>query len=133
MGHERFDTRSAGSFAADVCRIRQQRCAKLGQLRPCNIAGRRCRRQGLAKATPEVAGTCAQIGKSDAKLNDLCPKIEVDRETSELRADGVVLTCEPAATCRWHNAISRTEAREGMPRCSKNVAPQCCYAERAVP
>jgi urease subunit alpha len=52
---------------------------------------------GLAKSTQPVAGTRAQIGKSAMKLNDLCPKIEVDPETYEVRADGVVLTCEPAA------------------------------------
>ncbi|KPQ05604.1 MAG: urease alpha subunit UreC [Rhodobacteraceae bacterium HLUCCA12] len=54
-------------------------------------------RLGLAKATLAVAGTRAQIGKSAMKLNDLCPRIEVDPETYEVRADGVVLTCEPAA------------------------------------
>ena len=29
-------------------------------------------------------------------LNDLCPHIEVDPQTYEVRADGELLTCEPA-------------------------------------
>jgi urease subunit alpha len=36
------------------------------------------------------------IGKKDMVLNDLKPKIEVDPETYEVRADGQLLTCEPA-------------------------------------
>jgi len=31
-------------------------------------------------------------------LNDAMPLIEVDAETYEVRADGVLLTCEPAAS-----------------------------------
>jgi urease subunit alpha len=30
------------------------------------------------------------------KLNDALPQISVDPETYEVRADGVLLTCEPA-------------------------------------
>ena len=30
------------------------------------------------------------------KLNAACPAIEVDPETYEVRADGELLTCEPA-------------------------------------
>jgi urease subunit alpha len=30
------------------------------------------------------------------KLNDALPEIEVDPETYEVRADGELLTCEPA-------------------------------------
>ncbi len=36
------------------------------------------------------------IGKSDMVLNDAMPQIEVDPETYEVRADGQLLTCEPA-------------------------------------
>ena len=31
------------------------------------------------------------------ELNDACPKIEVNPETFEVRADGEVLTCTPAS------------------------------------
>jgi len=37
-----------------------------------------------------------QIGKRDMKKNDALPRIDVDPETYEVRADGVLLTCEPA-------------------------------------
>ena len=50
---------------------------------------------GLAKETVAVRHTRG-IGKSDMKLNDATPTIEVDPETYEVRADGVLLTCEPA-------------------------------------
>ena len=35
--------------------------------------------------------------KSDMVYNNLCPNIEVDPETYEVRADGSLLTCEPAS------------------------------------
>jgi urease subunit alpha len=50
---------------------------------------------GLAKDTVAVENT-RSIGKRDMKLNDATPAIEVDPETYEVRADGVLLTCEPA-------------------------------------
>jgi len=37
-----------------------------------------------------------QLTKKDLKLNDYTPHIEVDPETYEVRADGELLTCEPA-------------------------------------
>lgn len=37
-----------------------------------------------------------QLSKRDMKLNDVLPDIEVDPETYEVRADGELLTCEPA-------------------------------------
>jgi urease subunit alpha len=36
------------------------------------------------------------VSKKDMVLNNLTPKIEVDPETYEVEADGVLLTCEPA-------------------------------------
>jgi len=50
---------------------------------------------GLAKEVLAVRGTRG-IGKADMVLNDACPRIEVDPETYEVRADGVLLTCAPA-------------------------------------
>ena len=43
-----------------------------------------------------VANTRGSIGKKAMIHNDATPKIEVDAETYEVRADGVLLTCEPA-------------------------------------
>lgn len=51
---------------------------------------------GLAKAVAPVE-SCRGLGKRDMILNDLTPEIEVDPETYKVRADGEVLTCEPAA------------------------------------
>ncbi|MCR9257814.1 MAG: urease subunit alpha [Alphaproteobacteria bacterium] len=40
--------------------------------------------------------TCRDISKRSMIHNDALPRIEVDPETYEVRADGVLLTCEPA-------------------------------------
>jgi urease subunit alpha len=49
---------------------------------------------GLQKRVAPVM-RCRSIGKRDLKLNDALPKIEVDSETYEVRADGELLTCQP--------------------------------------
>ena len=51
---------------------------------------------GLAKPLAAVVGT-RTIGKRDMAHNDATPTIEVDPETYEVRADGQLLTCAPAA------------------------------------
>jgi urease subunit alpha len=50
---------------------------------------------GLAKQTLAVHGTRA-ISKADMVMNNYQPQIEVHPETYEVRADGELLTCEPA-------------------------------------
>ena len=50
---------------------------------------------GLAKQTLPVRNT-REIGKKDLKLNNATPHVEVNPETYEVRADGVLLTCQPA-------------------------------------
>ncbi|MEB3216785.1 MAG: urease subunit alpha [Nostocales cyanobacterium 94392] len=50
---------------------------------------------GLRKKAIAVCGT-RELSKRDMKLNDALPHIEVDSETYEVRADGELLTCEPA-------------------------------------
>jgi urease subunit alpha len=50
---------------------------------------------GLRKTVAPVRDARG-IGKKDMKLNDAQPKIEVDSETYEVRADGELLICEPA-------------------------------------
>jgi len=52
---------------------------------------------GLKKQAIAVSGT-RHLSKRDMKLNDALPQIEVDPETYEVRADGELLTCEPANT-----------------------------------
>jgi urease subunit alpha len=50
---------------------------------------------GLQKTTVAISGT-RRLSKRDMKLNDALPHMEVDPETYEVRADGELLTCEPA-------------------------------------
>ncbi|OBT10126.1 urease subunit alpha [Vibrio sp. UCD-FRSSP16_10] len=50
---------------------------------------------GLQSLIGEVSH-CRDISKSDMKLNDWMPKIEVDSQTYQVRADGELLVCEPA-------------------------------------
>ncbi|WP_261882633.1 urease subunit alpha [Vibrio pelagius] len=42
-----------------------------------------------------VVSNCRNISKADMKLNDWMPKIEVDSQTYQVRADGQLLECEP--------------------------------------
>jgi urease subunit alpha len=52
--------------------------------------------RGLNRRTVAV-GNCRRIGKRDLMLNDALPKITVNADTYEVRADGELMTCEPAA------------------------------------
>jgi urease subunit alpha len=52
-------------------------------------------RYGLNKTTVAVQG-CRRVTKADMVHNHYLPKIEVDAQTYTVRADGVLLTCEPA-------------------------------------
>ncbi len=51
---------------------------------------------GLRRSLAAVSGTRGSIGKASMIHNNATPNIEVDAETYEVRADGVLLTCEPA-------------------------------------
>jgi urease subunit alpha len=53
------------------------------------------RRLGLHKPLVAVAHT-RELRKGNLVLNDYLPRIEVDPQTYEVRADGQLLTCEPA-------------------------------------
>jgi urease subunit alpha len=50
---------------------------------------------GLTRRLSAVRG-CRGIGKRDMRLNDALPRITVDPETYEVRADGEILTVKPA-------------------------------------
>jgi urease subunit alpha len=50
---------------------------------------------GITKRIEAVKG-CRKVTKRDLKWNDALPQITVDPETYEVRADGELLTCEPA-------------------------------------
>ncbi|WP_264784854.1 urease subunit alpha, partial [Gluconobacter cerinus] len=51
---------------------------------------------GLRRPLSAVSNVRGGIGKRSMIHNDAMPHIEVDPETYEVRADGVLLTCEPA-------------------------------------
>ena len=53
-------------------------------------------RLGLRRRVAAIRNTRGGIGKRSMVLNDALPSIEVDPETYEVRADGELLTCEPA-------------------------------------
>ncbi|HEX3477671.1 MAG TPA: urease subunit alpha [Kofleriaceae bacterium] len=50
---------------------------------------------GLTKQLAVVRG-CRGLTKRDMKLNDALPRLAIDPETYQVRADGELLTCEPA-------------------------------------
>jgi len=69
----------------------------------CSIAfvSQACHRAGTAVGYGltkriEPVQHCRKIGKRDMKWNDALPKITVDSETYDVRADGELLRCEPA-------------------------------------
>ena len=53
-------------------------------------------RYGLAKTVSAVKNI-RTVGKRDMVHNDYAPRMEVDAQTYVVRADGLLLTCEPAA------------------------------------
>jgi urease subunit alpha len=55
-------------------------------------------RLGVAKDLVAIRNTRGGISKASMIHNSLTPHIEVDPETYEVRADGELLTCEPATS-----------------------------------
>ena len=54
------------------------------------------RKLGVDKEMVAIENTRGGIGKRSMVLNSATPHVEVDPETYEVRADGELLTCEPA-------------------------------------
>ena len=54
------------------------------------------RQLGLKRPCVPVTNTRGNIGKASMKNNTALPKVEVDPQTYEVFADGVLLSCEPA-------------------------------------
>ncbi len=52
---------------------------------------------GLAKQVVAVKG-CRSVKKTDMVHNSYMPKMEIDAQTYQVRADGKLLTCEPAVS-----------------------------------
>jgi urease subunit alpha len=51
--------------------------------------------EGLSRPRVAVRG-CRTLGKKDLAWNDALPKITVNADTYEVRADGELMTCDPA-------------------------------------
>jgi urease subunit alpha len=60
------------------------------------VASGLARKLGVDKTLYAVQNTRGKISKKSMIHNDATPTIEVDPETYEVRADGELLTCEPA-------------------------------------
>ena len=71
------------------------RITKPGKATPA-ITGGLARKLGIDKKLYPVKNTRDGISKKSMIHNSATPKIEVDAETYEVRADGELLTCEPA-------------------------------------
>eukprot|EP00903_Cladosiphon_okamuranus_P019098 g17575.t1 len=82
-----------GTKAAANCSVAFVSGASLAEGGP--VAG-----YGLNKrrVVVEAVKGCRGVGKKDMKLNNKLPKMTVDPETYEVRADGELLTCKPAET-----------------------------------
>ncbi|HLH95856.1 MAG TPA: urease subunit alpha [Xanthobacteraceae bacterium] len=60
------------------------------------VRGGLAKKLGIAKTLVAVENTRGKISKKSMIHNSATPKIDVDAETYEVRADGELLTCEPA-------------------------------------
>jgi urease subunit alpha len=78
----------------DFGRARSSTCVTF--LSQAGVANGVHERLGLSRRIEAVKG-CRALGKKDMILNDALPKMEVDPETYEVRADGELLVCEPAS------------------------------------
>ena len=72
-----------------------------------SLAGGHLAAYGLAKRCEPVRG-CRGVTKKDMKWNDATPKMQVDPESYEVRADGEHMTVGPAKTLpltRFYNVF----------------------------
>ena len=89
---------AAGALPADVRGLRQVADRVLGGVyrRRRRSSGGLAKKLGIEKKLFAVQNTRGGISKKSMIHNSATPKIEVDPETYEVRADGELLTCAPA-------------------------------------
>ena len=89
---------AAGALPAAVRRFRQR--AGQGQPDLCvpgrSVGGRGLSAIGLAKTTVAVQN-CRSVTKANMVHNSYLPRMEIDPQRYTVRADGQLLTCEPAS------------------------------------
>ena len=87
--------------------------------------------RGLDGGVPGRVGTrrtfspvrnCRAIGKRDMVHNDAMPHIEVDPTTYQVRADGELLTCEPADDAAARAAVRALLMHRRIERVLGNAA-----------
>ena len=81
-----------GAFGGALQRDLRDVRVEGGAATPASRSARAC-----ASTSVAVHEHAREIGKRDMIHNDATPQIEVDPETYEVRADGELLTCEPAS------------------------------------
>jgi hypothetical protein len=59
---------------------------------------------------------CRTADVTDIRHNDSLPAMQFDAQAKEVRADGQVLTCEPATVLPMGSAISSSDACDGADR-----------------
>src|SRR6202020_1298548 len=64
------------------------------------LAGGLERKLKMQRRLVAVENTRGKIGKKSMIHNSATPKIEIDPETYDVRADGELLVCEPPTSCR---------------------------------
>jgi urease subunit alpha len=69
--------------------MQERKSVKFSDNLPSSVVRKAKRRIGIVRDVRAVR-------KKDIHLNDYQPVIEVDPQTYEVRADGQLLTCEPA-------------------------------------
>jgi hypothetical protein len=94
---QRLDSHSAAcDLQADVWQLRRRAALHVADF---FVEGRcECGTPGKLglKKTAVAVKNCRGLTKRDMINNDALPRMEVDPDTYEVRADGVLLTCEPA-------------------------------------
>ena len=70
-------------------------CGSLSFVSQAGLAAGVPERYGLRKSIAAVKG-CRTVKKSDMVHNAYTPRMQIDAQTYEVRADGQLLTCEPA-------------------------------------
>ncbi|HEY1090768.1 MAG TPA: urease subunit alpha, partial [Burkholderiaceae bacterium] len=80
-----------GAFGGSLTR------ASLSFVSQAGLAGGVAQRYGLAKPVVAVKNI-RSIGKRHMIHNDYAPRMDIDPQTYAVRADGLLLHCEPAAS-----------------------------------
>ena len=95
---ERVDSHAAaGPLPADVRRARPRGRAHLADVRLRRPHSRRASTGASgSRNRSSPSATRAACARPTCGLNNYTPKIEVDPENYQVRADGILLTCEPA-------------------------------------